>query len=395
VFGEKLKPLSILGINDAYVLPVTVPDPLIVLAKVVGLDKAEYGIDDVQTHPLLFKQDDIFIAATSLSNFATGRYGPDGAWANVWSYILTELTGREFKFSQWLSYVTPMFSPSVTLPKDAKKNSVRRGVDWFDKAHLYVHANWKDTWLDYQGDGTSPYGPPIAENEPVGDGSLGLLEGHASKIYYDGSQQYRYWMRADVQGEAGFALAAAADYLREPSYNKKAANVIDYIFNSNLRSGPRADQNSPSFGLMGWSVTHPWVYYGDDNARALLGILGASAYMDTDKWDRLAVEAIIANFRTTGSLGFRGERQEDEDLQKLGWKHYWEREITHYAPHFESWAWATYLWLYDKTGYKPLLEKTKKGIRMMMEAYPEGWVWTNGIQQERARMILPLAWLVR
>src|SRR5690606_39354326 len=86
------------------------------------------------------------------------------------------------------------------------------------------------------------------------DGSLGLLEGHASKIYYDGSQQYRYWMRADVQGEAGFALAAAADYLREPSYNKKAANVIDYIFNSNLRSGPRADQNSPSFGLMGWSV---------------------------------------------------------------------------------------------------------------------------------------------
>ena len=30
-----------------------------------------------------------------------------------------------------------------------------------------------------------------------------------------------------------------------------------------------------------------------------------------------------------------------------------------------------------------------------MEAYPENWGWTNGIQQERARMILPLAWLVR
>ena len=30
-----------------------------------------------------------------------------------------------------------------------------------------------------------------------------------------------------------------------------------------------------------------------------------------------------------------------------------------------------------------------------MEAYPDKWSWTNGIQQERARMILPLAWLVR
>ena len=30
-----------------------------------------------------------------------------------------------------------------------------------------------------------------------------------------------------------------------------------------------------------------------------------------------------------------------------------------------------------------------------MEAYPDKWKWTNGIQQERARFLLPLAWLVR
>ena len=30
-----------------------------------------------------------------------------------------------------------------------------------------------------------------------------------------------------------------------------------------------------------------------------------------------------------------------------------------------------------------------------MAGYPENWIWTNGLQQERARMILPLAWLVR
>jgi len=31
----------------------------------------------------------------------------------------------------------------------------------------------------------------------------------------------------------------------------------------------------------------------------------------------------------------------------------------------------------------------------MMEGYPDKWRWTNGIQQERGRMLLPLAWLIR
>ena len=30
-----------------------------------------------------------------------------------------------------------------------------------------------------------------------------------------------------------------------------------------------------------------------------------------------------------------------------------------------------------------------------MAAYPKEWRWTNGIQQERGRMLLPLAWLIR
>jgi hypothetical protein len=86
---------------------------------------------------------------------------------------------------------------------------------------------------------------------------------------------------------------------------------------------------------------------------------------------------------------------EQADIQKRGWKHFSERDLVNPHPHFESWMLAAYLWLYDKTKYKPLLEKTKTAIRLTMEAYPDKWKWTNGIQQERARMILPLAWLVR
>ncbi len=57
--------------------------------------------------------------------------------------------------------------------------------------------------------------------------------------------------------------------------------------------------------------------------------------------------------------------------------------------------WACYLWLYDKTKYQPLLDKARTGIKLMMDAYPAKWKTQNGTQQERARMVLPLAWLVR
>ncbi len=397
VFGAELKPMSILGINDCHVLPVKADNPLIILAKVAGFDKAEYGIDDVPNYPLLFERGNVLIATTKLSNFATGRYGPNDAWKNIFSYIVTWATGvKDVQFKEWPSYVVPMYARTQPLPKNARARSVEKGVEWFANGRFYIHPSWEDTLLKYQGDGSKPFGPPVSQGLPNGDGSMGLLEGHASNIYHDGSQQYRFWMRADVQGEAAYALAAAGSFLGKKDYYTKATNLTNYVFrHSNLRAQERNDKSSPSYGLIGWSVTHPHVYYGDDNARAILGILGASAFMNTNQWDREMAEAILANFRTTGKHGYRGERQEDKDLQKLGWQHFWERDIQHPAPHFESWMWACYLWLYEKTGYEPLLAKTKNAIRLTMEDYPHEWRWTNGIQQERARMVLPLAWLVR
>src|SRR5690606_13791976 len=39
--------------------------------------------------------------------------------------------------------------------------------------------------------------------------------------------------------------------------------------------------------------------------------------------------------------------------------------------------------------------KAQKGLDIMMENYPDNFTWTNGLSQEKARMILPLAWLIR
>lgn len=392
---EGLPSMSLIGLNHCYIQPVKVDSSLIIMAKVAGFDKAEYGTGGVPNYPLLFEHQGMLIATSKLSHFASGRYGPVDSWKKIWKYILTTVSGsRHLEFPNWVQYLGPSFR-SIPLPYGARESSISRGAEWFFNGRFFIDPSWKEMWLKYQGDGTNPFGPPVPQEYRNGDGSLGILEGHASRVAWDGAEEYRYWIRNDVQGEVSMALAAAGSYLDKEEYKKISGNLIDFIFSSIIRNGPRNDPNDPNYGLMGWSLTHPWVYYQDDNARSLLGIIGASANIGTDKWDRQIAEGILANFRTTGVNGFRGERIHEQDLTRLGLEYFQKLDLINPHPHFESWIWATYLWLYDKTKYQPLLKKTERAIRLTMEAYPDNWSWTNGIQQERARLILPLAWLVR
>ncbi|NQV34955.1 MAG: hypothetical protein HQ515_19830, partial [Phycisphaeraceae bacterium] len=289
----------------------------------------------------------------------------------------------------------PMYNNHETLPGDAVTQAVTRGVNWYSRGNFLVHPAWKHVWLENEGGGTDPFGPPMDLSLPTGDGSLGILEGHASRVYFNGDQQYRYWMRADCQAESALALSMRARLDGDTRSQTIAKNLMNYMYStSNLRQGPRNDPNSPTYGLMGWATTHPYVYYGDDNARVFLGSVGAAANLNSDAWDKKICELILANFRTTGRYGFRGPRLEDKQLQSQGWQAYWQGKVINIHPHFESWMWTSYLWLYDKVGHDHLLTRTRDAIRRCMDAYPD-WKWTNGIQQERARMILVLAWLIR
>ncbi len=396
-FGSSLKPMSILSINNAHVLVTDAKNPLMVIGKVAGFDSAPFGLKDTKTNPVLFEQQGTMIATTGLSHFARGRYGPTASWKIVWTTIISRLSGiNDFSFKHWPENVHPTYTKDAELPDSARRSSVKKGVEWFYKGRFFIDESWKAEWLKYQGDGLAPFGPPVKRESKNGDGSLGILEGHASNIYFDGKQQYRYWMRADVQGEASMALASAANMFGNEDYRKKAENLINFtLHGSNLRAGRKNDSTSDAFGLIGWATTNSETFYGDDNARAILGILGASGYLHTGKWDKEMVEAILANFRTTGKSGFRGERLEEKNIIKNGWKYYWQKDSKHISPHFESWMWALYLWLYDKTKYEPLLTRTKEAIRITMEAYPNEWLWGSSMQTQRARMILPLAWLLR
>ena len=330
-----------------------------------------------------------------------GWVGPDGAdqdfvYADNWHEVKSVgVSADSVKISSWISYVKPAYSEDAKLSSDAGKQSIAKGIEWYYNGHFLVHPSWKKEWADkYMGDGLKPVGPELPADLPDGDGSLGVLEGHMSGIYHDGKQQYRYWMRDDVQGESSYAFAAAGDLLAKDDYLKVSSNLLDYSFRE-YRDSVRNNPKSPSYGLLGWAYTHKGTYYGDDNARSILGSLAASAIMNNTSWDKQIVECIVGNFRTTGKNGFRGGNLLDTDLQKKGWREYFDSDLVNLHPHFESWNWACYLWLYTQTKYQPLLDRVKKGVTLMMKGYPNDWNWTNGIQQERARMILPLAWLYR
>ncbi len=365
-------------------------------AKVAGFKKAVYGLESTPNFPVLFEDGNVLVSTTKLSDFNKGRYSPHNAWRSVVRGILSHLSiGMEEGAVQWQPVVGPTYEAGEPLSQEDYRTAVDRGAKWYDKAKFLIHSDWKAHWkvIDVK---NPPVGPPMDLNLPSGDGSLGVMEGHYSYINPDGSQQYRYWLRADCVAETAMTLATANGVKQNSKYLETANNLMDFVFNSEtFKTVDNMNPDQSSYGLIGWADTHKDRYYGDDNARVILASVLASQSMGNPKWDKQILELILANFRTSGKKGFRSGALMGNDIDRITWQVLMERDLENIAPHYESWLWATYLWLYDKTGYTPLLDKAKRAIGITMANYPDNWKWTNGLQQERARMILPLAWLVR
>jgi len=395
-FGEHLKPLTILDAGLYNYVDVPERASHLVGAKVAGFKNAVYGLENTPNFPILFEDGDVLVSTTKLSDFNKSRYSPHDAWRNAIGGILTHLgIGMKEEAIQWEPIVRPTFDASTAISKDDYRTAVDRGAEWYDKAKFLIHPGWKDYWCGID-TLKLPVGPPMDLSLPSGDGSLGVMEGHYSFINPDGSQQYRYWLRADCVAETAMTLATANGIKQNSKYLETATNLMDFVFNSEtFKTTHSKDPSQSSYGLIGWADTNKDRYYGDDNARVILGSVLASQTMMNPKWDKQILELILANFRTSGYKGFRKGALNGKDIDQTTWQVLMERDLENIAPHYESWIWATYLWLYDKTGYKPLLDKAKSAISITMENYPTNWLWTNGLQQERARMILPLAWLVR
>ncbi len=233
-------------------------------------------------------------------------------------------------------------------------------------------------------------------DSPDGDGSQGICEAILAKIQGDGSQWQGTSRRGDCNGESAMALALAGSALGDARAGPAAQNVLDYwYFKSGAQEREWGDPNHGAYGLIAWSLGSP-ANYGDDNARLMLGTLAASGVLETDRYDRAMMMCLLAQLRTTGQLGFRGDCLFLKQLGREGWQHYFHRkDFVSYSPHMEAYLWACFLWAYQRTGYEMFYQRAENAIRMTMLQHTDGWRWTNGLAQERARMLLPLAWLVR
>jgi hypothetical protein len=396
-FGDALPALRILMANESYVLPCDAANSLINAARVAGYDSAVYGMP-TNALPVLFSlnRGRIFVATTRLSSFVTGRYAPAKDWTTVWDFILQELGRDDLPQLKIDRRVQSMFGPKEKMPPNYEEKAFTEAVGWIFNSRLLLTQKRSAEITPLLKANQELIDPPPAKHQS-GNGRFGILEGYSSKIRVDGSQPQRTPIRADCQAESAMVLGMDwALYGTRKSF-QTASNLLDFLyFNSDLCQGARGNPNHPAFGLVSWGSTSPaWMVanYGDDNARVMLATMLTAASLKSDRWDEPLLRALYANLRTTGPLGFRGDRIDIPQLEKNGWRYFQDEKRVNFSPHFESYNWACFLWAYQHTGQREFLDKTKTGIRLMMEAFPDKWRWNDN--SERARMLLCLAWLVR
>ncbi|MDB6125120.1 MAG: hypothetical protein JWQ71_4113 [Pedosphaera sp.] len=397
-FGPTLPKLHILAIHDCHFRPVKVANPVLVVGRVAGFDTAVFGLAK-ESYPLLFELPDrkLIVATTKLSNFVTGRYAPARDLETIWQTILTRLDPQNTSHKLvWEPVVSTAFGPKESLPRHFEKKAFDAAAQWIMDSRLLVTPARAPTIrksLEVNGGTVATPGPEALG----GDGSLGILEGYASGILYDGNQVQRLPLRADCNSESAMVLALDCALNGTKRSGIVASNLLDYVyFNSGMCSGVRADPKHPAYGLIGWGAISPvWLVanYGDDDAATMLSTMLVSSTLKNDHWDESLMRALLANLRTTGKLGFRGDRVDIPGLEAQGWKGYHDAATVNYSPHFEGFLWACNLWAYRQTGFQPFLNKATNAIAMTMKVYPEGWRWKDNL--ERAHMLLSLSWLVR
>ncbi len=411
-FGPSLKPMRIVAIHDCRFVPTEAAKPHLVLAKVAGFDTAVYGLPKKDVWPILFEHPGqrILVSTTKLSQFVTARYAPTEAWLPVWKMILDWVQpGLALPELKWTPTVRPSYTRNDPLPADAERQAIRRGNDWVLKARMLIHPSWRDK--DWGTEDQDRYTPERAVADraaqrfslPPGDGSAGILEGYEAKIRYDGSQVVRWCLRTDCTGEEVAAFVLGGQVLNDPEYLKIGRNLADFVLFTFDAKAPWRDPSHPAFGLIGWccppTMAEPTdqhkAFYGVISARICMSVMAAATTLDVDRWDDRVLQAMLANHRTTGRFGLRPAALSPRDLERKGWQYYYKSPHLNLSCHPTAQLLAANLAVYKATGYQPLLDRTRTALGLLMKAYPDKLKWWNGLQQERARLLLPLAWLVR
>lgn len=366
-FGPELPQGSIMIQHNCWFRPVLTPVKAhLALARVAGYRNAVYGIPE-KSFPVLFEHPDnpdILVTTTPLSSYVSARFLPKCDWQIVFGRLKAWLDGRDdVDALDWEMTVKPAFGSAEVLPEDAEKTAFALNAEWFNKHIFFEHA-----------------------------GQIGVFEGYISSIEPDGHQSPRPKTRADCSGEA--TMIPALDWALNKNYaaRKMSGRIMEHLFN-----GPElADRNpaSPTYGGLKFYEYIP-AFYSDDNCRASMSCILASELTGNTDYAPNILRCLLMILRSTGKLGFRYGRLDNPASFKNGktWQDYQQEEYIEYRPHYQAYMWAGFLQAYAVTGHQDFYDKAENALRMTMRVFPK-LVWTNGITQEYARLLLPLAFLV-
>lgn len=373
-FGKDLLKGQILVQHNCWFRPVKTPVKAhLTLARVAGYRKAAYGLPE-EHYPILFQHPEyphILISTTKLSNFVEGRFAPFADWKIVMGRIQAWLNGKDgIEEIDCLMSVKPTFNSGEKLLKDVEKSAFNANVKWFNN-HIFFD----------QGD-------------LFGQGNMiGVFEGYNSGIESSGRQSPRPMTRGDCTGES--AMIPALDWAINNSYPSRKATqqIMNFLFHSQKLAD--TDPLSPTYGGLYFYENLP-VFYGDDNCRAAMGCVLASELTGNIGYSENILRCFLSVLRTTGVQGFRrgSLRPPKAFADGKTWQTYQNEDYVEYRPHYQAYMWAGFLQAYVLTGHQEFFDKAKCAIRMTMEVFPK-LVWTNGITQEYARLLLPLAFLVQ
>ena len=206
---------------------------------------------------------------------------------------------------------------------------------------------------------------------------------------------------AGIVGSAGVAWLSTAERL------------LDYMFRwSTSQSFSNASQ--ATHGIVWWNQqdagaegTAQWadVDYGDNAGNVLIGATAVMALGRTTSWRSRMLYALFAEVRTTGRNGLRPAAVRAPDLARRGWATYFNNLAAPsgsgpnaYTPHYGAYPSAYFAWAAAAMpAQRALFLPPALGyVAGLMASYFRGeWDWNESFSNEQARMLLPLAWLVR
>lgn len=302
----------------------------------------------------MWKEENLIVCAFRLCNFRRARLAPKCSFEALIKAIVLFLAGEEadvkFDFS-----ICRYEKQTVGKAADVEA-AVVRGLDWFVNAKML--------------------------ND---DGKNGVKEGFSHHINAkNGVQKRALQVRTDCVGEVAGAFMFRGFLAGNATARVISENMFDFIFNC------MQVKDGVGKGMLRWTEIAWDICYGDDVARAIIGLLLAQHFGRSVPHFNEICKALDFLADTTSPEGIRVARTSLSKLDQSKLKEITTSGAGLPSAHYNSYYHAALLLAYRAGGDPRYLDIAEKGLRQLMSLYPDTYRETSETE-ENCRLLFPIA----